>query len=44
MTELKDACRLFLVPHASTLKNKYRDFKDSWGEEIGSSLKQLLTN
>jgi len=31
------------IPHTSTLKNEYYDFKDSRAEEIGSSLKRLLT-
>jgi len=43
-TQLKEACHLFLVPHTSQLKNEYRDFKDSRGEEIGPSLRRLLSS
>jgi len=40
-TELKDACRLFLVPHTSTLKNEYHDFKDSRARKLGQALSNI---
>lgn len=43
-TQLKEACRLFLVSHSSQMKNEYRDFKDSQGNDIGPSLRRLLNS
>ena len=35
---------MFLVPQSPQLKKEYRDFKDSRGEEIGPSLRRLLSS